>query len=134
MRPFLLAIALFFVALSPALAQADITGLWVADFYGNKVECHMEQRGQFLYGVAYVTTKAGERNTYHLAGLIDGNNIRAMHGSGNFFVGSLQNGDKAAGTFFFKDGPSFSIQADRTKQGKTSPGGLEWPPGYPPVN
>ena len=134
MRPFLLSIALFFVALSPALAQADITGLWVADFYGNKVECHMEQRGQFLYGVAYVTTKAGERNTYHLAGLILGESVRATHGSGNYFVGSIQNEDKTSGTFFFKDGPSFSIQADRTKRGKTTPGGLEWPAGYPPAN
>ena len=126
MRPFLLALAFFFVALSPALAQADITGLWVADFYGNKVECHMEQRGQFLYGVAYVTTKAGERNTYHLAGLIDGNNIRAMHGGGNYFVGSIQNGNKAAGTFFFKDGPVVlhTGRPDKTGQDRAGRAGM----------
>lgn len=134
MKAIVLALALLLSAMSPALAQADVTGLWEAEFYGNKVECHLEQRGQFLYGVATVTTRTGERNTYHLGGLIQGNDIRAMHGSGNYFVGSVKDNDKAVGTFYFKDGPSFAMQADRTKRGQTTPGGLEWPKGYPPSN
>lgn len=135
MRAFLLAIAMLLVALTPALAQADVTGLWVAEFFGNKVECNLEQRGQFLYGVATVTTRAGESNTYHLAGLVDGKHIRALHGSGNYFEGEIQGEDKASGTFFLiKSGQSIAMQAERTKRGQTVPGGLQWPPGYPPSN
>jgi hypothetical protein len=125
------------VALSPAFARtdADVAGLWVAEFFGNKVECHLEQRGQFLFGVATVFTRAGEKNTYHLAGIVDGMHIRALHGSGNYFDGSMQGDDAASGTFFLvKSGQSFSMQAERTKRGQTVPGGLEWPPGYPPSN
>lgn len=133
MKSIALFVFMLLAALSPANAQADMTGMWVSDFYGNRVECHLEQRGEFLYGVAYVFTRAGERNTYHLAGLYLDNTIRALHGSGNSFIGALQGDDKAAGTFFFKDGPSFAMQAERVKRGKTFPGGLEWPPGYPPT-
>ncbi|WP_243311805.1 hypothetical protein [Fundidesulfovibrio agrisoli] len=118
----------------PAAASADMTGLWEADFMGNRVECHLEQRGNFLYGVAYVFTRSGDRNTYHLAGMVDHGRIRAQHGSGNYFEGALQNADTAAGTFYFKDGPSVPMQAKRTAKGRTAPGGLEWPAGFPPAN
>lgn len=135
MKPFLIACALILAALGPANAQADVSGLWVADFFGNKVECNLEQRGQFLYGVATVITRTGERNEYHLAGLIEGGHIRALHGSGNYFDGALQGEDKASGTFFLvKSGQSFAMQAERTKRGQTVPGGLKWPAGYPPAN
>jgi hypothetical protein len=133
MKSVLLAFSLLLVALSPALAQADVSGLWVADFYGNRVECHIEQRGQYLYGVVYVTTRSGERNTYHVAGLVQGNHLRAQHGGGNYFEGDLENENKASGTFYVKDGPSVAMQAERIKKGRTAPGGLEWPPGYPPA-
>jgi len=141
MKPFFLAFLLFLAAVVPAgvpagaqaSPQPDVTGLWVADFFGNRVECHLEQRGQFLYGVAYVHTRTGEKNTYHIAGLVLDNTIRAMHGSGNTFVGAVQGENTVAGTFAFKDGPSFAMQAERTKRGKTAPGGLEWPAGYPPT-
>lgn len=141
MKPLVLAILVFLAAILPAgvpagaqaSASADVTGLWVADFFGNRVECHLEQRGQFLYGVAYVHTRTGEKNTYHIAGLVLDNAIRAMHGSGNTFVGAVQGENTVAGTFAFKDGPSFAMQAERTMRGKTAPGGLEWPAGYPPT-
>ena len=135
MKSFLLAFSLLFVALSPALAQADASGLWVAEFFGNKIECHLEQRGQFLYGIAYVTTRSGERNEYHLAGIIQGDHVHALHGSGNYFDGDIQGEDKASGTFFLvKSGQSIAMQAERTKRGQTVPGGLKWPEGYPPAN
>ena len=118
----------------PADAPQDMTGLWEAEFFGNRVECHLEQRGQFLYGVAYVHTRAGERNAYHLGGIVDNGRIRAQHGSGNYFEGSLQSEGTVAGTFFFKDGPSVPMQAQRTAKGKTLPGGLQWPPGFGPAN
>ena len=134
MKPYFIALALLVLPLQAAAAQPDITGLWVGDFFGNKVECHMEQRGQFLYGVAYVTARNGEKNTYHLVGVIQGAEVRAMHGSGNFFVGTVEEDDKASGTFHFKNGHSFAMRADRAQRGKTIPGGLSWPDGYPPKN
>jgi hypothetical protein len=133
MKSVLLVFILLLVTLSPALAQADVSGLWVSDFYGNRVECHIEQRGQFLYGVAYVTTRTGERNTYHVAGLVQGRHIRAQHGGGNYFEGDVEGADQVSGTFYMKNGPSIAMQAERIKRGQTVPGGLEWPPGYPPA-
>ena len=136
MKTISLALSLLLATLSPALAQADVAGMWQTEFFGNKVECHLEQRGQFLYGVATVTTTSGERNTYHLAGLaLPDGQIRAQHGSGNYFAGRLTGEDSVAGTFFFvKNGHSLAMQAERVKRGRTVPGGLKWPEGYPPVN
>jgi hypothetical protein len=134
MRAIILSLALVLAAFSTSSASADLTGLWEAEFFGNRVECHLEQRGEFLYGVAYVHTRAGERNTYHIGGIVQNGRFRAVHGSGNYFEGSQQGENTAAGTFFFKDGPSFSLQAQRTAHGKTLPGGLQWPPGFGPAN
>ncbi len=129
-----IALALAALAIPPANAQADMTGSWRADFFGNKVECHLEQRGQYLYGVAYVTATNGERNTYHMAGVVlDDGRIRAAHGSGNYFDGKLTGADSVSGTFYFVNkGHSFSMQAERVAHGKTAPGGLKWPDGFPP--
>lgn len=136
MKPFALALLLALTALapSPALANSDMTGAWRADFFGNKVECHLEQRGTYLYGVAYVTTTSGERNTYHLIGVVlEDGRIRAAHGSGNYFDGTLTGENSVSGTFYFVNkGHSFSMQAERVAQGKTAPGGLKWPDGFPP--
>jgi len=122
------------LAAVPAWAETDITGLWRSEFYGNKVECHIEQRGQFIYGVVYVNTQSGERNTYHVAGVVIGNHVRAQHGGGNYFDGDVQ-GDTASGTFHIKkNGLSVAMRAERVKRGKTVPGGLEWPAGFPPGN
>jgi len=138
MKPIVLAgavmLALALGAVIPAAASADMTGLWEAEFLGNRVECHLEQRGKFLYGVAYVHTRTGERNTYHLAGMVDNGRVRAQHGSGNYYEGSLRGEDTTAGTFFFKDGPSLPVQAQRTARGITLPGGLEWPAGFGAAN
>lgn len=126
------------ILLWAALGQAalagekDITGLWVTSMYGNAVECHLEQRGQFLYGVAQVTTRSGERNTYHLGGLIANGEVRASHGSGHGFVGKLEGENRIAGQFTFKDGPTIGMQAERTVCGLTVPGGLQWPDGFGP--
>uniref|UniRef100_A0A7C4AIC7 DUF2147 domain-containing protein n=1 Tax=Fundidesulfovibrio putealis TaxID=270496 RepID=A0A7C4AIC7_9BACT len=118
----------------PDAPKLDLTGLWKADFMGNRIECHLEQRGDFLYGLAYVYNRSGERITYHLAGVVSGDRVRAMHGSGHVFDGTLQGPDAASGTFTFKDGPSFSMQAQRTAHGKTAPGGgLNWPAGFGPA-
>jgi len=119
------------LAAVPAWGETDVTGLWVSDFYGNKVECHLEQRGRVLYGVVYVNTSAGERNTYHVAGVVTGDHVRAQHGGGNYFDGEVS-GDTASGTLYMKkSGISLAMQAKRIKHGKTVPGGLEWPAGLP---
>ena len=115
-----------------AESRSDVTGLWQSEFYGNKVECHLEERGQFLYGVVYVNTRTGERNTYHVAGMINGNHVRAQHGGGNYFEGEIA-GDTASGTFHMKGCPPLAMKAERVKRGKTTPGGLEWPAGFPPA-
>jgi len=126
--------ALFLAALPAGAEQSDVTGLWLTSFYGNQVECHLEQRGKFLYGVVYVLTKAGERNTYHVAGMVNGNHVRAQHGGGNYFEGDVS-GDTASGTFHLvKKGVSLAMQAKRVQRGKTAPGGLEWPEGFPPAH
>lgn len=121
-------------AAGAARAQADVSGLWVADFMGNAVECHMEQRGQYLFGKAVVNTVSGERNTYTLAGVVlEGGRIRAVHGSsGNYFEGTVNGPDKASGTFYMvKSGQTLAMQAKRVRHGVTYPGGLEWPQGFP---
>jgi len=132
-----LCIALFVALAAPVWGSAptsDVEGLWTADFFGNTVECHLEQKGEYLWGVAYVTTRAGERNTYHLVGVVSGDQVVAMHGSsGNRFSGQFTADGKATGTFFMKDGPSMAMEARRVKGGHTHPGGLQWPPNYPPA-
>ena len=115
-----------------AVAGNDITGLWVASLYGNSVECHLEQRGEFLYGRVQVTTRTGERNTYHVAGVVMNGEVRAMHGSGHGFVGRLEGANRVSGQFTFKDGPTIGLQAERTACGLTVPGGLQWPAGLGP--
>lgn len=114
----------------PARACEDLTGLWVSSFMGNSVECHLEQRGDCLYGAAFVTTRSGERNTYHMAGLMVNGKIVAMHGSGHLFQGQCRDADTITGEFTFKGGPTVSLQAKRTQRGKTHPTGLKWPEGF----
>lgn len=130
-----LIVSLFIVAAlaSAARAAEDATGLWVATMYGNAVECHLEQRGSHIFGVAYVTTRSGERNTYHLAGVILNGQVTAMHGAGHVFVGRLEGENHVSGQFTFKDGPSITMQAERVKCGITTPGGLQWPAGLGPA-
>ncbi|GFK95747.1 hypothetical protein NNJEOMEG_03615 [Fundidesulfovibrio magnetotacticus] len=135
MKTICLAVALLLAL--PALAAPqpqNVEGLWTADFFGNTVECHLEQKGQFLWGVAYVTTRAGERNTYHLIGIVAGNSVEAFHGSsGNRFSGQVSPEGRVSGNFIMKDGPTIAMDARRVKPGRTHPGGLEWPPNYPPA-
>lgn len=134
MRRFVLAAALLFLMLTPALAQADVSGLWVAELLGNKVECHLEQKGKYLWGVAYVTAPNGERNTYHLTGQATDRHFFTYHSSGHRFSGDLKGGDEVRGTLTLGNGLSFTVQAERTQHGVTVPGGLQWPEGYPPLN
>ena len=133
---FALLLALCLALPIQAQATPDLTGLWKAEFYGNQVECHLEQRGMFLFGKAVVHTATGEKNTYTLAGLVlEDGRVRASHGSsGNYFEGAVQGADKASGTFHMvKSGHAFAMQAQRVQRGKTYPGGLEWPPGFGPA-
>lgn len=113
-------------------AGNNASGLWVTSMFGNAVECHLEQRGEYVYGVAQVTTRAGDRNTYHLAGVIVNGEVQAMHGSGHRFVGRLEGENRVSGQFVFKDGPTIALQAERIKCGQTFPGGLQWPAGLGP--
>lgn len=131
-RLFLPLFALLVLSL-PARAQADVTGLWVTSFMGSQVECHLEQRDTFLWGVAFVTTPSGERNTYHLAGRVVGIEVTAMHGGGSSFVGALTEENKVEGLMSFANGAKLTMQARREKHGPTFPGGLVWPEGFPPA-
>jgi len=144
MKSITLSIAMLLALMTPALAQADMSGLWRSEFFGNQVECQLEQRGQYIYGVATVTTNAGERNVYHIAGVVfpDGR-VLANHGSGNFFEGSMTGKDTASGTFNIVKkgvpGPkpviehSFDMRAQRVTRGIASAGGLAWPENWPPA-
>ena len=136
MKKSIFSIVLLLAAVGLARAEADVSGLWVTDFMGNAVECHLEQRGQYLFGRAVVSTMSGERNTYTLAGVVlESGRIRAVHGSsGNYFEGSVTGQDKASGTFYMvKSGQTLAMQAKRVRSGVTYPGGLPWPPGFPPA-
>jgi hypothetical protein len=126
-----LAVVLVLAAGLPARAEADVTGLWSASFMGNNVNCQVEQRGQFIYGVARVTTRTGEVNVYHLAGVVVNGKITAIHGSGNFFEGQVAGPDQAEGTFHFRDGMTMGLTATRTQPGLASPA-LDWPAGLGP--
>ena len=134
MRSVCMAVLTVLVLALPALGrQPDATGLWVANFMGNQVECHMEQRGIFLYGLAFVTTPSGERNAYHVAGTLQGKSFYAWHGGGSSFQGTLEGDDRVEGLMSFSNGARVAMQARRERCGKTLPGGLEWPPNYPPA-
>ncbi|GAB6037056.1 hypothetical protein JCM15519_16150 [Fundidesulfovibrio butyratiphilus] len=133
MRRLCLAVATVLIVSLPAWGrQPDATGLWVANFMGNLVECHLEQRGIYLYGLAFVTTASGERNTYHVAGTLQGKVFYAWHGGGSNFQGTLESDDKVEGLMNFANGAKVAMQARRERCGKTLPGGLDWPPNYPP--
>jgi len=133
LMPLFLLAVLASASVASAARAKDATGLWVTSMYGNTVECHLEQRGNYLFGVAYVTTRTGDHNTYHLAGVVQDGQVRAMHGAGHIFVGAFDGENHVSGQFTFKDGPTIALQAERVKRGITTPGGLQWPAGLGPA-
>ena len=100
---------------SPALAQKDagIVGAWSASVLGQEVTANFTRQGDMIYGVVVIPDMGGGSNTYHLAGVILGNEFAAQHGSGHLLKGRLTGPNTAEAVFSPKSGPSMPLHLTR---------------------
>lgn len=79
------------------LAQSDCAGLWRGDTLLATMEAHVEQDGERISGVVYVSS-LWETNPYHFKGVVKDGVIEASHHSGHSFKGRIVEDGKVEGT------------------------------------
>ena len=125
----LLLAALSLAAPGPALSQAppkapvpppraagghDIVGNWAAEALGQTVTASFTRQGDMIYGVVVIPDPiSGGSNTYHVAGVILGDEFAAQHASGHLLKGTLTGPDTAEAVFAPKSGPSLKLRLTR---------------------
>lgn len=125
----LLLAALSLAAPGPALAQVppkapvpaaraagghDIVGHWAAEALGQTVTADFTRQGDMIYGVVVIPDPlSGGSNTYHVAGVILGDEFAAQHASGHLLKGTLTGPDTAEAVFAPKSGPSLKLRLTR---------------------
>lgn len=99
---------------APARSGGDIVGNWTAEALGQKVTASFTRQGDMIYGVVVIPDPlAGGSNTYHVAGVILGDEFAAQHGSGHLLKGTLTGPDSAEAVFSPKSGPSLKLHLVR---------------------
>ena len=125
----LIAAALLLAAPGPALSQVppkapapaarataghDIVGHWTAEALGQTVTADFTRQGDMIYGVVVIPDPlSGGSNTYHVAGVILGDEFAAQHASGHLLKGTLTGPDTAEAVFAPKSGPSLKLRLTR---------------------
>jgi len=92
----------------------DIVGNWAAEALGQTVTASFTRQGDMIYGVVVIPDPlSGGSNTYHVAGVILGDEFAAQHGSGHLLKGTLTGPDTAEAVFAPKSGPSLKLRLMR---------------------
>ncbi len=89
---------LFAMTASLGVQGGEFTGTWLGSCLMSKVEAHVDQDGEHIMGVCYVTASNGERSPYHFTGIVKDGVIEAKHHSGHVFTGKLLENGEIAGT------------------------------------
>ena len=99
---------------APATAGHDIVGAWTAEALGQTVTASFTRQGDMIYGVVVIPDPlSGGSNTYHVAGVILGDEFAAQHASGHLLKGRLTGPDTAEAVFAPKSGPSLKLRLTR---------------------
>ena len=97
-----------------ATAGHDIVGAWAAEALGQTVTASFTRQGDMIYGVVVIPDPlSGGSNTYHVAGVILGDEFAAQHASGHLLKGTLTGPDTAEAVFAPKSGPSLKLRLTR---------------------
>ena len=97
-----------------ATAGHDIVGHWAAEALGQTVTADFTRQGDMIYGVVVIPDPiSGGSNTYHVAGVILGDEFAAQHASGHLLKGRLTGPDTAEAVFAPKSGPSLKLRLTR---------------------
>ena len=97
-----------------AKSGGDIVGNWTAQALGQTVTADFTRQGDMIYGVVIIPDPlSGGSNTYHVAGVILGDEFAAQHGSGHLLKGTLTGPDTAEAVFSPKNGPSLKLRLTR---------------------
>ncbi len=99
----------------------DVTGVWEGKFFSARLEAHLEQGAEAVHeglanrlsGVIYSISPSGEKTTYHIAGLVFGNTITGIHGSGHSFKGEIVDGRRIEGVLTLASGHELPLSATR---------------------
>ncbi len=92
----------------------DIVGNWTAEALGQTVTASFTRQGDMIYGVVVIPDPiSGGSNTYHVAGVILGDEFAAQHASGHLLKGTLTGPDTAEAVFAPKSGPSLKLRLTR---------------------
>lgn len=102
---------------APAVQAAGghgIVGNWAAEALGQTVTASFTRQGDMIYGVVVIPDPlSGGSNTYHVAGVILGDEFAAQHASGHLLKGTLTGPDTAEAVFAPKSGPSLKLHLTR---------------------
>ncbi|MFW5734435.1 MAG: hypothetical protein ACOCWR_05195 [Oceanidesulfovibrio sp.] len=99
----------------------NVTGVWEGQFFSARLEAHLEQGTEAVHeglakrisGVVYSIGPGGGKTTYHIAGLIFGNTITGIHGSGHSFKGTIIEGRRIEGVLTLASGTELPLCATR---------------------
>ncbi len=105
------------VSAQPPAAQTqaigDIAGDWTASVLGQTVTASFTRQGDMIAGVVVIPDIGGGSNTYHVAGVVLGNDFAAQHGSGHLLKGAMTGPNTAEAVFSPKNGPSMPMKLQR---------------------
>lgn len=97
-----------------ATAGHDIVGAWTAEALGQTVTASFTRQGDMIYGVVVIPDPlSGGSNTYHVAGVILGDEFAAQHASGHLLKGTITGPETAEAVFAPKSGPSLKLRLTR---------------------
>ncbi len=109
--------SVFMLFAAPVLAAgqpADIAGNWTATVLGQEVTASFTRDGDMIHGVVVIPDPInGGSNTYHVAGVVLGNQFAAQHGSGHLLKGTMTGPNAAEAVFIPKNGPSMNLHLKR---------------------
>lgn len=106
----------------------NVTGIWDGQFLTARLEAHLEQGTEAVHeglanrisGVVYSISPTGCKTTYHIAGLIYGDTITGIHGSGHAFKGTISdNGNRIDGVLVLSGGQELPLCATRRRDAAT---------------
>ncbi|EHJ48226.1 hypothetical protein DFW101_2221 [Solidesulfovibrio carbinoliphilus subsp. oakridgensis] len=96
-----------------AAPPGDIAGEWAASVLGQEVTASFTRQGDMIYGVIVIPDIGGGSNTYHVAGVVLGDQFAAQHASGHLLKGTMVGPNEAQAVFSPKSGPPLNLVLKR---------------------